>query len=307
MPINEDSRSGFLYAIGAYGLWGLVMPLYMKALNHVSPLEIVAHRVLWAIPIALLLLWWQKNLSSTLALLLDLRTLVLAAVTATLISVNWGVYVYAIVSGQALDAALGYYINPLLNVVLGAIFLSERPSRLQGVAIGLAAIGVAILTIKAGGLPWIALALAISFGSYGLIRKLVKVNSSQGFFLEVVILVVPSIAILSLLPGQAHFGKDLGESLLLIGAGPLTAVPLILYAAGARSLTYATIGLLQYIVPTLIFLTAVFIFGEPFGVWQLVAFAFIWTALSIYTFALLGKARKVRRARAAAAAGGTAL
>ena len=305
MPIAyTDTKRGFAYAVSAYAIWGLVLPLYMKALNHVSPFEIVAHRVLWAVPFAVLLLWWQGTLSATLKLLTDVRTVLLAAVTATLISVNWGTYVYAIISGQAIDAALGYYINPLLNVLLGAIILKEKPTRLQALAIGLAAIGVVILTVKAGGLPWIALVLACSFGTYGLLRKMVKVDAAEGFFLEVALLSLPSILVLAMLP-QARFGADMTETAMLVIAGPLTAIPLILFAAGARRLDFATIGILQYLVPTMLFLTAVFLFGEPFGLWQLVAFAFIWTALAIYTVTLIRHARaERRRLRGAASQGG---
>lgn len=303
MSTNQpaDSREGYLFAIGAYSIWGLVLPLYLKALEHVSPFEIVADRILWAVPFAMLILWWQGALGRAVAILTDLRTMALAALTATLISLNWGTYVYAVVSGQAIAGALGYYINPLVNVALAAIFLGERPTPRQGFAIALAAAGVAILTFKAGGLPWISLVLAFSFGTYGLLRKTVKVDASEGFFLEVVVLTIPSVVVLSLLPGPLHFGAGLSETLLLIGAGPLTAVPLIFYAAGARRLHYATIGILQYIVPTLILATAVFVFGEPFGGWQIVAFVFIWTALVLYTLSLLAQARRQRRQRQLAA------
>lgn len=293
-PATE--RQGFLYAVGAYAIWGLILPLYMKALDHVSPFEIVAHRIIWAIPFGYAILCWQGLGWHVFTHFRNFRTLALAALTATLISLNWGTYVYSIVSGQALDAALGYYINPLVNVVLGAIFLGERPSRIQAFAIGLAAFGVAILTVKAGGLPWIAIVLAFSFGTYGLLRKTVPVGASEGFFLEVAILAVPSVLMIWLLPGESHFLTNGTEAALLVGAGPLTAIPLILYAAGARLLHYTTIGILQYIVPTLIFLTAVFLFGEPFSLWQLVAFAFIWAALAPYTFALLTGRRRARRA-----------
>ena len=299
MSTNQppDSREGYLFAIGAFSIWGLILPLYLKALEHVSPFEIVADRILWAVPFAVLILWWQGGLGRAVAVLTDIRTMALATLTATLISLNWGTYVYAVVSGQAIAGALGYYINPLVNVALAAIFLGERPTRRQGIAIALAAIGVVILTVKAGGLPWISLVLALSFGIYGLLRKTVKVDASAGFFLEVVVLTIPSLVVLAFLPGPLHFGAGISETLLLIGAGPLTAVPLIFYAAGARRLHYATIGILQYIVPTLILLTAVFVFGEPFGGWQIVAFAFIWTALVLYTTSLLGQTRQQKQER----------
>ncbi|NDV86667.1 EamA family transporter RarD [Aurantimonas aggregata] len=300
MPAGDSAqRRGFTYALGAYAIWGLILPIYMKLLENVSPLEIVGHRVVWAIPFALLILWWQGLLGGVWRHFTDLRTLALATVTAMLISVNWGTYVYAIVSGHAIEAALGYYINPLVNVLLGALVLGERPNRTQSVAIGLASIGVAILTFKAGGLPWISLILAVTFGTYGLLRKMVPVGASEGFFLEVAILALPCLLLIAFLPTEGHFLGNGWETVMLVGAGPLTAIPLILYASGARLLHYSTIGILQYSVPTLIFLTAVFVFGEPFSAWQLVAFAFIWAALILYTVALFRSTRAERWARQA--------
>ena len=282
-----ESRQGLFYALGAYGIWGLILPLFMKLLAHVSPVEVVAHRIVWALPLAIAILLWQGTLRHAFGHFSSPRTMALAAVTASLISLNWGTYVYAIGAGHTLEAALGYYINPLVNVALAAIFLGERPTRLQGVAIALAAVGVGVLTVKAGGLPWISLVLALTFGTYGLLRKTVPVGASEGFFLEVVILVIPSILLVVLFVPDTHFLKDGFETGLLFAAGPLTAVPLILYAAGARLLHFTTIGILQYIVPTLLFFTAVFLFDEPFSQWQLVAFGFIWSALGIYTWSLV--------------------
>lgn len=286
-PRPGESRQGLLYALGAYGIWGLVLPIFMKRLADVSPIEVVAHRILWALPLAVAILLWNGRLRAALGHFRNARTLALAGLTAALISLNWGTYVYAIGSGNTLDAALGYYINPLVNVALAAIFLGERPTRLQAVAILLAAIGVSVLTVEAGRLPWISLLLAMTFGTYGLLRKTVPVGASEGFFLEVVILLAPSILLVALFVPDMHFGADGFETGLLVAAGPLTAIPLILYAAGARLLHFTTIGILQYIVPTLLFFTAVLLFGEPFGEWQLVAFAFIWSALGLYTWSLL--------------------
>ncbi|ORE89668.1 EamA family transporter RarD [Aurantimonas sp. 22II-16-19i] len=287
-----ESRQGLFYALGAYGIWGFILPIFMKQLANVSPVEVVAHRIVWALPLAAAILLWQGTFRQAMGHFRSLRTMALAALTASLISVNWGTYIYAIGAGQTLDAALGYYINPLVNVALAAIFLGERPTRLQGVAITLATIGVAVMTVKAGGLPWVSLVLAMSFGTYGLLRKMVPVGASEGFFLEVAILVVPSLLVVAIFVPQTHFLGEGFETMLLIAAGPLTAVPLILYAAGARLLHYATIGILQYIVPTLLFFTAVFLFGEPFSHWQLIAFAFIWTALAIYTWSLVKGRRR---------------
>ncbi|WP_102957841.1 EamA family transporter RarD [Mangrovicella endophytica] len=300
---GNDTLRGTGLAVAAYGIWG-IFPLYMKLLSHVPAVEIVAHRIVWALPFAALLLWWQGATDRLWPVLRSPRALGMAAVTATLISVNWGVYVYAIVSNQALDAALGYYINPLVNVMLGAIFLKERPTRLQGFAIALAALAVLVLATNAGGLPWISLVLALSFATYGLLRKTVPVGATEGFMLEVLLLVGPSLAWLVWLAahGESHFLADGETALLLIVSGPITAVPLILFAAAARLLSFSTIGLLQYMVPTLLFLFAVFLFGEPFSAWQLVAFALIWTALAIYSVSLFRTAGERKRAATAVAA-----
>lgn len=287
----ETSR-GYVYGVSAFLIWGLVLPIYMKALSHVPPLEIVAHRILWAMPFALLVLAQSGQLRG-IGRILTPRILGLMTLTAALISVNWGTYVIAIISGHGVEAALGYYINPLINVLLAAVFLGERPNRPQALAIALAALGVLILTVKAGGLPWVSLVLATSFGFYGLIRKTVSVSAAEGFFLEIAILFVPALLLAGWVAGtgQSHFASNGWETLLLIGAGAVTAIPLILYAAAARLLRFTTIGLLQYLAPTFIALTAVFVFGEPFGLWQGVAFAFIWVALSIYTWSMLAARR----------------
>lgn len=290
-----NTTSGLMAAVGAYLIWGLVLPVYMKALSSASALEIVAHRVVWALPFAFLLLFFSRRLFAV-RLLLSLRMLALAALSASVISANWGVYVYAIGAGHVLDAALGYYINPLVSLALGVVVLGERPRPLQWCAIALAVVGVAILTIQSGGLPWISLVLACSFGVYGLLRKIVPFGAAEGFFLEVAILFPIAAGILVFVgaSGTAHFLDSWQETAMFVILGPLTAIPLILYAMGARQLTLATIGLLQYMVPTLLVLTAVFLFGEPFGRTQLVSFAFIWTALALYTATLFSGRRKSR-------------
>lgn len=291
---RSEPLAGFAFALGAYFLWG-GMPLYMKAVSHIPAWEVVAHRALWSVPVAGVLLIVLRRTADLRNALRSPKTLALAALTAGLISINWGIYVWAIAADRALETALGYYINPLVNVVLGAIFLGERFTRLQAIAIACAVIAVAILTFKAGGLPWVSLTLACSFGVYGFLRKTLPIGPTQGFMLEVMLLSVPALAIVAWLTatGTGHFGQtgvaDMG---LLMLAGPVTAVPLILYAFGAKELRYTTMGILQYIAPTLIFLTAVFIFGEPFSHWQLIAFLFIWAALVIYTVSLFRRSPK---------------
>jgi chloramphenicol-sensitive protein RarD len=304
--MSEQSR-GFGFAASAYLIWGLVLPAYMKLLGGVPPLEIVAQRIIWAVPFAAAILWWLGGFAHLGPIFRSPRTLLLAGVTACIISLNWGIYVYAIVSGQSLDAALGYYINPLVNVMMGALFLGERPTRLQGLAIALAALAVAVLTVQAGGLPWISLVLAFSFGTYGLLRKILPIGPTEGFFVEVVLLSVPCLAVIAwtIASGTSHFVASGSDALLLIGAGPLTAIPLILFAAGAKRLDYSTIGILQYIAPTALFFTAVFVFGEPFSAWQGVAFGLIWVAVAIYVWSLVSGARARRRQLAVTAAAET--
>ncbi|GGE18666.1 permease [Aureimonas endophytica] len=299
MPIDHAETSrGLLCAVAAYLFWGLVLPLYMKALHHVPPMEIVGHRIVWSVPIAALILWWGGALGAALAKLRSPRILGLAAITAALITLNWSTYVFAIVTNHAVDAALGYYINPLVNVLMGAVFLGERPTRLQLFAILLATIAVLILTFQTGSLPWISIVLALSFGSYGLLRKLLPFGAAEGFFLEVSILALPAAILIAIAvpEGPNHFvprGLDLA---LLFGTGLVTALPLILYAAGAKRLEFVTLGILQYIAPTMIFLCAVFVFGEPFSGWQLVAFVFIWAGVAIYIASMLQVNRSQRRA-----------
>ncbi|NTS30047.1 EamA family transporter RarD [Phyllobacterium sp. BT25] len=294
----SDGKKGFIFALSAYLLWG-VLPFYLKSVAHMPALEVVAHRIIWSVPIAALLLWWLGLFGDLKVALTTPRMLFMAMLTASLITLNWGTYVWAIGSGHAIDTALGYYINPLVNVVLGGIFLGERLSKPQAVAVGLAACAVLLLTVYSGGLPWISLVLAFSFGFYGFFRKTLPIGPTQGFMLEVLLLSVPSLAFIAwtVSQGTSHFfngsAHDVG---LLLFAGPATAVPLILYAFGAKLLRYTTIGLMQYIAPTIVFLSAIFVFGEPFSHIQFIAFALIWTALAIYTWSMLQQARKVKAA-----------
>lgn len=290
-----DTAQGFATAGAAYLIWGLLLPFLLKALSHVSPVEVMAHRILWAVPCGAAILIWLGRTADLKTALRSPRIVAMAAVTAAVISVNWGVYIYAIANNRALEASLGYYINPLISVLMGMALLGERPRPLQWVAITIAAIAVAVLTVHAGRLPWISLALALSFGTYGYLRKTLPIGPSQGFLLEVLILSPFAIATIVwfVAAGESHFmaGSPL-DTVLLVVTGPMTAVPLILYAFGAKGLRLATIGLMQYIVPTLIFLIAVFFFREPFDGTQLFAFVLIWTALVIYTWTLFAERRE---------------
>jgi chloramphenicol-sensitive protein RarD len=293
MTANEDTPRGFALAVSVYLLWGF-LPFYMKALAHIPPSEVVAHRVLWSIPIAGAVLIATRRTADLRAALRTPRMLAMGAITAALISVNWGIYVWAIGTGRALDAALGYYINPLFSVFLGAVLLGERLTRAQIGAIALAAAAVAVLTWDAGRLPVAALGLTLTWGFYAYFKRSLPIGPNQGFLLEVLILAPPALAFVAFLAasGDSHFFTGaLLDGWLLLGCGVVTAVPLILYANAAKGLRLSTIGILQYIAPTMIFLVAVFAFGEEFGRARMIAFPMIWTALAIYTASMLRQSR----------------
>lgn len=296
-PKNEDTLRGFGFALTAYLLWGF-LPIFMKALAHISPAEVIAHRVIWSIPIAGAVLWATSRTADVRAAIRDPKMLGMAAVTAALITVNWGIYVWAIGAGHALDAALGYYINPLFSVFLGAVLLGERLSRAQIGAIALAALAVAVLTYDAGKLPVTALGLTVTWGFYAYLKKSLPIGPNQGFFLEILILLAPALGYVIWLQstGKGHFMAGLTtDTILLLACGLVTAVPLMIYANGAKLLRLSTIGIMQYIAPTMIFLTAVFVFDEPFGRAKMIAFPMIWVALLIYTGSMIGQARAAAR------------
>ncbi len=296
---NEDSPRGFAFAMSAYLLWGF-LPIYMKAVSHISPAEVIAHRVIWSIPVAGLVLVIMGRTRDLRVALMTPRMLAMGFVTAALISVNWGVYVWSIATGHTLDAALGYYINPLFSVFLGAILLGERLTRAQLVAILLAAAAVAVLTFDAGKLPFAAIALTLSWGFYAFFKKWLPIGPNQGFMLEVLLLAIPALMLIGYLvaTGENHFFVgNTQDTLLLLGCGVVTAVPLLFYANGAKLLRLSTIGILQYVAPTMIFLVAVFLFGEEFGRARMIAFPMIWLALVIYSASLLRESRKGRKAR----------
>lgn len=296
----RTQRAGFAYGLAAYLAWG-VAPLYFKLLQAVSPWEIVAHRIAWSAVLLVALLAWRKQLRRTWVDLHHRVTLVLLIGTACLITTNWLLFIYAITSGQLVQASLGYFINPLVNVLLGAVLLRERLRPVQWVAIGFAAAGVAYRTSALSGLPWIALTLAVSFALYGLLRKLARVDALAGLTIETCLATPFAIAYLFVLQarGALTFGNATAQvNLLLPLAGIVTALPLLWFTNAARRLPLSTIGLLQYLAPTLQFLIAVAVFGEPFSTDQLAAFVLIWAGLVIFTTESLH--RHLRRRPAAA-------
>ena len=294
---NEDSLRGFAFALVAYLLWGF-LPLYMKAMAHIPTLEVLVHRVIWSVPVAIAILWGLGRTADLKAALKSPQMLMMAAATAALISVNWGIYVWSIQAGHTLDAALGYYINPLFSVFLGAALLGERLSIAQKCAIGLACLAVAILTRETGRLPVVALSLTLTWGIYAYLKKSLPIGPNQGFTLEVLLLLPFALGYALWLQVQGTStltGGTALDTLLLMGCGLVTAVPLMIYANGAKLLKLSTIGIMQYIAPTMIFLTAVFLFGEPFGRAQMIAFPLIWLALIVYTTSLIRQARAAGR------------
>jgi chloramphenicol-sensitive protein RarD len=293
-------RAGLMLGVGAYLFWG-VMPLYFKAIAEVAPTEIVAHRIVWSLVfLAALATLWRKwpAIRAAASTPQVLATLV---VTALLIGINWLLFIYAIVSRHVLEASLGYYLNPLVNVLLGVVLLKERLSAAQIIATGLAAAGVAVLAAGAGSGLWISLTLAASFALYGFVRKVAPVDSVEGLAIETALLAPVALGWLIWLRqagelGMGRFGTDV-DILLALG-GAVTAIPLLMFTAAARRLPYSMLGFLQYIAPSLQFLLAVLAFGEPLTTPHLVCFAAIWTALAIFTLDGWRSAARARAARA---------
>lgn len=289
-------RTGILAIFGACLIWGLG-PLYWKLLSHVPAIEVLAHRTFWSLVIFALYLGLQGRLAELRAALGSRRKAGVIALAALMVSVNWFLYIWSIANEHATEASLGYFLFPLVAVLMGRLVFGERPDALQWSAIALAGLAVLVLTVGLGVAPWIALTLAITFGLYGLIKKQLDIGPVVSVTAEVVLLLPVSLVIL----GQIHatrggaFGADLQDSLLLIVAGLVTATPLMLFSYAARRVTMSTLGLVQYLNPTLQFFCAVVIFGEPFGLWHGIAFPVIWAALALYSVALVRQDRAARR------------
>lgn len=290
----SEHRRGLAYGVAAYALWGII-PAYWKLLDDVDAVEILAHRAVWGLGAFVLIAAASRELPAVRLALRDRRVLVTMVISAALLSVNWGVFIAANNTGHLLDASLGYFINPLVSVALGMIFLRERLRRLQVIAIAFAAIGVALITWHAGRPPWIALILAFTFGSYGLVRKLAKVPSLVGSTIETMVM-APVAAVYLVVLAVHHEGGlghgDVPRHLLLISTGVITAVPLLLFTSAARRLPLSTVGFLQYLAPTGQFLLAVLAFGEPFAATRLASFAFIWAGLIVFSIDLVITARR---------------
>jgi len=281
----EERARGFTAAVAAYLAWGF-LPIYFKALHGVPPLEILAHRIAWSVLLLGGILWWRGRLG----LLAQARRVPWWLLASTLlIAVNWLTYIWAVTSGHLLEASLGYYVNPLVNVLLGVAFLGERLSRRQAAAVGLAAAGVAVLVVRAGTLPWVALTLAVTFAFYGLARKKAGLDAMAGLLAETALLAPAAVGLLALraADGSGAFGQAAGQSALLVAAGAVTALPLVWFAMGVQRLPLSAMGLIQYLSPTCQFLLAVALYGEPFTGAHAAAFALIWLALGLSTWDLV--------------------
>lgn len=280
----SDLQFGLLAGVGAYTLWGL-FPVYLKVLSDVSALEILAHRILWSVPFGALLIVWRKQWSEVTAAFTTPRVLIMLAIAAFAISSNWLIYVWAVINDRILEASLGYYINPLMYVAAGVFILGEKLRRAQILAVILAAMGVSVLTIGAGIFPWVSLSLAVLFTAYGYIRKTTNVGAMPGLLIEVTLLApIAGIYLIWLMQsGDAAFlSGDPGLDAVLALAGPVTVIPLVLFALSARRLLLSTIGFLQYIGPTLQFALGIY-YGEAFTIAHAICFGLIWTALAIFS------------------------
>lgn len=288
---SQTSRKGIVYAAGAYVMWGL-LPLYWKLIQNVSAEEILAHRIIWSFVFMLVLLGFRRRLGSFWAewkrLLHRPKTFISLVLASLLISVNWFLYIWAVNHDHIIETSLGYYMNPLISILLGMVVLKEKLNFWQLSSVGFAVIGVAVLTVQFGSFPWVAIGLAVSFGIYGLAKKLINFDAEIGLTMET--LVITPLAFIYLLffktNGSTTFGlSSLSDSLLLMGAGIATALPLLYFAKGAKLIPLSMVGFLQYISPSISLFLGVFLYHEHFTKAHMTAFFFIWTALVIFSFA----------------------
>ncbi|MFE0188218.1 EamA family transporter RarD [Streptomyces sp. NPDC058989] len=304
MQHRADQRAGLAYGIAAYTMWGL-LPLYWHLLDAVAPSEILAHRMVWSLPVAVVILAVLRRWSWIGPLLRQPKRLGLVLVCALVISVNWFLYIWAVNAGHVLEASLGYFINPLVSIAFGVLVLRERLRPLQWTAVGVGALAVVVMTVAYGKVPWIALGLALSFATYGLVKKGIKLDGIEGFSAETAMQLLPALGFLIYLgaQGQSSFvGGGVGQALLLLACGVATAVPLICFGASAMRLPLTVIGMLQYLAPTFQFVLGLLVFHEEMPPERWAGFALVWVALVVLTWDALRTARRGRMQLAAAAA-----
>lgn len=290
---SSDRPSGLPHAIGAYLAWGLI-PIYFKLLHTVPPSEIVGWRLIFTLPVSLIIIGLRRQGRELASALGKPRVLLLLLTGALLIGSNWLIYVYAINSGHIFATSLGYYINPLMNVLAGTLFLGERLTPRQWIAVALAGAGVALLAAGALEMLGIALALAVTFSGYGLVRRAVPVGAVPALAVETGLLTLPAIGLLvwhDQGPGLA-FGRDITTDLLLVASGLITAIPLLMFAVAARRMDYSTLGFVQYLSPTMVFILGLFVFHEPLREIQLACFVIIWAAIALFVWDILARHRR---------------
>jgi len=302
--VHSEHRKGLIYGAAAYLSWGL-FPLYWPLLKPANALEILAQRMIWSLVFIAVVIAVTRSAAGVRMLVVDRRRLGRLVVAAVLVSVNWGVYIWSVNSARVVEGSLGYFINPLLTILLGVLVLKERLSRMQWIAVGIATLAIVVLTVDYGRLPWIALTLAMSFGGYGFLKKQVGAGAVESLAVETGVLALPALLTLLVLAEQSKlaFGQHgAGNALLLAGTGVVTAIPLLLFGAGARRLPLTSIGLLQYLAPVLQFAVGVGIRHEPMPMARLVGFGLVWVALVVLTVdALRRRHRDATLSRAAEA------
>lgn len=284
LPIFRSAlKSGAFHAVFAYGTWGL-LPLYWKLFGSVPAIEVLSHRILWSMVFLVGLLLVQQRLQEVIEVGRSPRQLIILLITATILACNWGLYIYSVNTDRVVETSLGYYINPLINVLLGMLFLKERLNRLQLAAVALAAIGVINFVWQMGTPPWIALTLAISFGVYGLLRKSAKTSPLVGLTVETLLITPVAIGVMLYwsTTGTAHWGESASLTALFIGCGVITSLPLLWFNTAAKRLQLSTLGFFQYLAPSLQLLLAVFLYHEPFTSTHLVTFGLVWSAIVLY-------------------------
>nr|WP_229744606.1 EamA family transporter RarD [Neiella marina] len=293
--VQSVARQGAIFAVLAYTMWGIA-PIYFKSLQSIPALEMVSHRVVWSFLLLLAVLSWYVGWQAIKQLLKEPKKLALLGLSSALIAVNWGVFIWAVNNDRMLDASLGYYINPLVNVALGMVFLQERLARLLWVAMALAAIGVMIQVVTFGSVPWVALVLAVSFGFYGLLRKRVHIDGVSGLWVETAL--IAPIALWYLVSasstGLPMADHPLMTNMLLIAAGVVTTAPLLCFIAAAKRLPLSHLGFFQYIGPSLMFILATTMYGEAITIDKLITFAFIWGALVVFSWHGIRTSRTTR-------------
>ena len=299
--LKEESNTkwGIISGVLAYLLWG-VLPFYWKAVGEVSPLSVLSYRIVWSFVFMVVVLLVTNKLTffyqEVMKLIRDKKRLIAIIFAAILITVNWFIFIFSVSSGKVIDASLGYYMNPLVNVLLATLILKERLNRGEMLACALAAFGVVLLAVQSGHVPWSSLAMAITFSLYGLIKKIAQVDSLTGLTIETALMAPFAFIYLVFFSVEGFMTFDLKINMLLVGAGVVTAIPLFLFAEAAKNISYVLVGFLQYIAPTLMLIAAVFQFGETFSVPQLTAFSFIWLGIIIFTGTnIVVKRREIRK------------